>query len=65
MKDKEAICSATACAASDAAPISPMTKAAALKMVTSKASVAPIGSPRRHRAPRREGSARHQRPNRR
>ena len=49
MKVKEAICSATACAASSVAPIRPMSSAAALKTVTSKASVSPIGTPMRQR----------------
>ena len=45
MKQKAAICSAMACAASSSAPIRPMSSAAALKIVTSKASVRPIGTP--------------------
>ena len=44
MKQTEAICRAIAWAASSFAPMRPMSKAAALKIVTSNAIVRPIGN---------------------
>lgn len=63
MKLTEAICKAIACAASCAAPIRPIRKAAALKIVTSKASMPEIGAPSLSSSMKRGQSARQKRPN--
>ncbi len=63
MKASDGIWMAMAWAASASALISPIRNAAALKIVTSNASAAPIGSPVRQIWRKRGQSARHRRPN--
>ena len=65
MKDKAAIWMAMAWAASAAVEMRPIRNTAALKMVTSSASVTAMGRPRRHIWAKRGQSARQKRPNRR
>ena len=64
MKLTEAIWMAMACAASEAALISPISSAAALKIVTSKVRMPAIGRPSRISPRKRGQSARQKRPNR-
>jgi hypothetical protein len=64
MNAREAIWMAMECAATELAPISPIRNTAALKMDTSKTSVAAIGSPSFHSPKKRGQSARQKRPNR-
>ena len=64
MKVSDAIWMAMACAASASALIRPMRKVAALKIHTSKTSVAAIGRPIRQMWRKRGQSGRHRRPNR-
>ncbi|CUJ30174.1 Uncharacterised protein [Achromobacter sp. 2789STDY5608621] len=65
MKVTLAIWMAMACAASSASPSQPIRKAAALKMVTSKAVATPIGRPSFQNAFRRGQSGCSRSPNRR
>ena len=65
MKLIEAIWMAMAWAASEAALISPISSAAALKIVTSKARMPAIGMPSRNKPLKRGQSGRQKRPNRR
>ena len=64
MKLIDAIWMAMACAASEAAPISPISNAAALKIDTSKVRMPAIGRPSRIRLRKRGQSDRQKRPNR-